>query len=91
MEYLYLDGEIYMVSKADMKNVNHAIGNCCDSCCPETLQELRRVFTDIKRRYKAFEVEGPHTTPYEQFDPTSADYYKNHEFGLPFGEEETKL
>ena len=80
MNYLLLDHQLYILSDEDMVTLNSAVGSCCGVCCPETLQELRKVFLDIKNRYKPFEIEGQHTTPYEQFDTDHPDYVGRHSF-----------
>jgi len=66
MNYLHLDHNLYILSDNDMELVQSAVGSCCGACCPETLQELRIVFLDIKDRNLPLEIEGPHTTPHEQ-------------------------
>lgn len=78
MNYLHLDHQLYILSDEDMQSVHCAVGGCCGTCCPETLQELRLVFIDIKSRYEPLEIEGQHTTPLEQFDKTHKDYEGKH-------------
>lgn len=78
MNYLHLDHMLYIISDDDMNAVQEAHGNCCAVCCKESLQELRIVFLDIKKRYEPTYIEGQHTTPYEQFDEMHKDYEGKH-------------
>lgn len=72
--YLHLDYGLYIISDEDMDSVIFAVGNCSGVCCPESLQELREVFLDIKSRYNPLPIEGQHITPSEQFDTTNPDF-----------------
>lgn len=78
MKYLHLDHYLYIISDEDMDRVDHAVGDCCGFCCPETLQSLRLVFLDIKKRYMPYELSGQHSTPEDQSIKTDDSE------GLPF-------